>query len=74
MPWVWILVLIVGVYLVVKAAQGIRDFMSWYAEGRAFDKERQRLDEERRKRHHQATPPSLKERPTAPTKPPKRGH
>ncbi len=71
MPWFWILVAIVGVYLVVKIVQGIRDFAAWIVESRELAK----LREEARERHRQGrpvNPPPLKERPASTTKPPKR--
>jgi hypothetical protein len=69
MPWIWILILIVGVYVVVKTVQGIRDLVSWWAEGRAFARE-QKLARQRRRQGRRANPPPLKERPVLPTNPP----
>ena len=63
MPWVWILILIVGVYLVVKLVQGIREIVAWWVEGRAFAKLQKKSREQRRQGHPTSKPPALKERP-----------
>ncbi len=70
-PWLLVLVLIATVYLVVKGIQGVRDFIEWYREGRAFAAEQKRF---RALRHQQRSAginmPALKERPTDSSKPP----
>ena len=58
MPWVWIIVVIVSAYVLVKAVQGMRDFISWWSEGRQFAKEWKRTGQ-----RHRSGPPMLKERP-----------
>jgi hypothetical protein len=69
MPWFWILILIGSLYLAVKLAQAAVEFISWYKEGRDFDREQKRLRELRRQ-GHTANPPPLKERPENPKTPP----
>ena len=67
MPWLWILFLIIGAYLVVKIVQGIRDVVAWAIENRelaAIQKE----SKERHRQGHLSKPPALKERPEHPTK------
>ena len=65
MPWVWFLVLVVGIYLVVKLVQGIRELVSWWIEGRALA-ELQQKSREHSRQGHRAHPPSIKERPSSP--------
>ena len=71
MPWLWVIFLIVGIYVLVKAIQGIMDAVVWYREEHAYAQEQKRVRQERRQGHHQLTPPPLKERPSRPTRPPK---
>ena len=70
--FVWIFAVIVGLYVVVKLVQGIRDFADWVVEARALAKLRRESREHRRQGHH-AAPPPLKERPASGTRPPKIG-
>jgi hypothetical protein len=70
MPWFWILVLVIGVYLVVKLVQGIRELISWWIDERAFA-ELQQKSREYRRQGHVSKPPVLKERPWSSK--PKRG-
>jgi hypothetical protein len=71
MPWPQILLLIAGIYLLIKCIQGIRDFIIWYREGRAFVAEQKRLKAlRRRQRAAGVKMPALKERPADHTKPP----
>ena len=46
--WLEVLLLIAAVYLLVKIIQGIRDFVTWYQEGRAFAAEQKRVKALRR--------------------------
>ena len=70
-PWLLVLLLIAAVYLLIKGIQGVRDFIEWYREGRAFAAEQRRLRALRRqKRSEAARMPALKERPTDSSKPP----
>jgi hypothetical protein len=70
-PWLLVLLLIVAVYLVVKGIQGVRDFIEWYREGRAFAAEQKRLRTLRRQQRSAGiNMPVLKERPTDSSKPP----
>ena len=69
--WLEVLLLIAGVYLLVKCIQGIRDFITWYQEGRAFAAEQKRVKALRRQqRSAGVNMPALKERPTDSSKPP----
>ena len=62
--WVGILVLVFGVYLLVKLFQGLVDFVAWYKEGRAFAVEQKRRNEKRRAElRTRSAMPALKERP-----------
>jgi hypothetical protein len=63
MPWVWVLVLVVGFYVAVKSVQGIRDLVNWYIDGRAFDREQKKLKGQHVLR--QASIPPLKEKTTS---------
>jgi hypothetical protein len=73
MPWPEILGAIVAIYVVVKSVQGVRDFIIWYQEGRAFAAERKRLKDLRhQERSAGVNMPALKERPKDPSKPPLR--
>ena len=66
MPWFWFLIIVVGIYLVVKIIQGVRDFVSWWAEGRAFAEEQKIARQRRQQGHPMSTPPALKEKPSSP--------
>jgi hypothetical protein len=73
MPWVQILIAIASLYLLVKCVQGVRDFVVWYREGRAFAAEQKRLRVLRRQeRSAGLNMPALKERPaeSSTSKPP----
>jgi hypothetical protein len=79
MPWLEFLLVIASVYLLVKCVQGLRDFINWYREGRAFAAEQKRLRALRRQeRTTGVNMPALKERPSSKppirpdTKPPKK--
>ncbi len=70
-PWPVVLLLVVAVYLLIKSIQGIRDFVEWYREGRAFAAEQRRLKALRRQQRSEGVHmPALKERPTDSSKPP----
>jgi hypothetical protein len=72
-PWPIILLAIAAVYLVVKGIQGLRDFITWYGEGRAFAAERKRVAALRRQQRSAGVKmPALKERPADSKKPPVR--
>ena len=72
-PWPVVFLLIAAAFLLVKGIQGIRDFIIWYREGRAFAAERKRLKAIRRQqRAAGVNMPALKERPTDSSKPPLR--
>jgi hypothetical protein len=65
--------LIASVYLLIKCIQGVRDFILWYREGRAFAAERKRLKALRRQQRSAGiNMPALKERPADSSKPPLR--
>ena len=71
MPWPQILLLIAAIYLLVKLIQGVRDFITWYREGRAFAAEQKRVKALRREqRSAGVNMPALKERPMDSSKPP----
>ena len=73
MPWPQILLLIAAIYLLVKLIQGVRDFITWYREGRAFAAEQKRVKALRREqRSAGVNMPALKERPMDSSKPPSR--
>jgi len=73
MPWLPILLIIVAAYVLIISIQGIRDFIIWYREGRAFVAEQKRLRALRRQqRSANLNMPALKERPTDSSKPPVR--
>jgi len=59
MPWVWVILGIAGLYALAKTGQAIRDFISWYLEGREFARELKRRREQKLSRHNA---PALKER------------
>ena len=63
MPWIWFLIFVVGVYVVVKLLQGLRDLVSWWREGRVLTELQQKSREHRRQGHPMSKPPVLKERP-----------
>ncbi len=46
MPWLWVLVVIAGVYLLVKIIQGIREFIEWLGEPRIDPKAYKRAKRE----------------------------
>ena len=70
-PWPIVLALIAAVYLLVKGIQGLRDFITWYGEGRAFARERKRAAALRRQQRAAGVKmPALKERPADSSKPP----
>lgn len=73
MPWLWLIPLIIGIYLVVKLVQGIRDFVSWWSEGRVLAQLQQKSKEHSHHGHPTTKPPTLKEKPSSPMRPPKRG-
>lgn len=76
MPWLWMLFLIIGAYLVVKLVQGIRDFVAWWVENRELAELRQKSRELHRQGRSSGKPPPLKERSssiTLATKPPAKG-
>jgi len=69
MPWFGFLLAIASLYLLVKCAQAVRDFINWYREGRAFAAEQKRLSALRRQQRSAGiNMPALKERPSS--KPP----
>jgi len=69
-PWPIILLLIAAGFLLIKGIQAVRDFVTWYREGRAFAAERKRLQALRRQaRSADIHMPALKERPTDSSKP-----
>jgi hypothetical protein len=57
MPWFWVIVLIVGVFVVGTIVQGIVGFMSWSRERRILA-QLQKEARERRRQSHQGHPPS----------------
>jgi len=69
--WLEVLLLIAAVYLLVKGIQGVRDFIAWYQEGRAFAEEQKRVKAMRRQQRSAGiNMPALKERPSDSSKPP----
>ena len=75
MPWMYVLLLIASAYVLVKVVQGVREFVIWYNEGRAFAAERKRLHALRRQQRDAGLHvPNLKERPADSSKPPAYPH
>jgi len=69
--WLEVLLGIAAIYLLVKCVQGVRDFITWYQEGRAFAAEQKRVKAVRRQqRSAGVNMPALKERPGGSSKPP----
>ncbi len=69
-PWVFVLILVFALFLIIMAVISVRDFYTWYREGREFARERKRAKELRRQRKlEKQVMPALKERPAEPSKP-----
>ncbi len=68
-PWLFVVPLIIAIFLLVTAVLAVRDFFTWYREGREFAREQKRAKElrQQRKLDKQAMP-ALKERPPEPAK------
>jgi hypothetical protein len=66
MPWFWIIILIVVVFVVGTLVQGVLGFMSWYNERRVCA-QLQKQARERRRQSHQAN--SQNPSPPSPSRP-----
>ena len=57
MPWLWVIFLLGGLYIVVKTVQGIMDFAVWLNESREMAKAQEAWKEKRRKEGGKGTGP-----------------